>query len=211
MFHIKLSLKNHPFFKDLYDVKPHSFYLKFERKLYDAGINKRGVLDIHLKSRRVKFNMTVTHLAMILGCSRPQYLRKERGENCFKDEQLELLAALYGEDVSTYKDMQDVNYLFKKIGYDENPERAVHLLNLAIRAVIIPSDNDNPEVNLSSENDNKIFNVKPISKEIQQQKIAEIVEKLHRRFQQNDVRMTEIGKKLAPMAGAPNPEKAKLW
>ena len=118
MFATKRSIKNHPFFKDLYDVKPHSFYLKFERKLYDAGINKRGFLDIHLKSRRVKFNMTVTHLAMILGCSRPQYLRKERGENRFKDDQLELLAALYGEEVATYKDMQEVDYLLKKIGYN---------------------------------------------------------------------------------------------
>lgn len=62
----------------------------------------------------VKFKMSVTHLTMILSCSRPQYLRMERGENHFKDEQLEVLAALYGEDVSTYKDMQDVDYLLNK-------------------------------------------------------------------------------------------------
>ena len=134
-----------------------------------------------------------------------------RGENRFKNEQLEFLAALYGEEVSNYKDIQDVDQLFKKIGYNDNPERVIHLLNLAIRSVIIPSYDDNPKANLSSENDDKLFNVNPISKEIQQRKLAEIIENLHLRFQQNDVRMTEIGKKLAPMAYAPNPEKAKLW
>ena len=49
--------------------------------------------------------MSGTHLAMILNCSRPQYFSMERGENRFKDEQLKVLASLYGEDVSTYKDM----------------------------------------------------------------------------------------------------------
>ena len=31
MYSTKLSLRNKPFFKDLFDVKPHSLYLKFER------------------------------------------------------------------------------------------------------------------------------------------------------------------------------------
>lgn len=131
----------------------------------------------------------------------------EKGENRFKDEQLELLAALYWENVSTYKAMQDADYLLKKIGYNDNPNRAIHLLNLALRAVTLPSYDDNPKDNLSSENDDKLFNVDPIYKEILQQKIAETVEKLHCRFKQNDVRMTEIGKKLAPLADTPNPEK----
>ena len=80
MFATKLSIKNHPFFNDLHDEKPHSLYLKLERKLYDTGIVNRGFLDNHLKSLRIKHKMTITHLAMILNCSRPQYLRMERGE-----------------------------------------------------------------------------------------------------------------------------------
>ena len=107
--------------------------------------------------------------------------------------------------------MQDVDQLLKKIGYNENPERAIHLFNLVLRSFIIPSYDDNPESNLSSKIAEKPFNLEPVSKEIQQQKLAEIRDNLHRRFQQNDVRMTEIGKKLAPMTDAPNPEKAKLW
>lgn len=107
--------------------------------------------------------------------------------------------------------MQDVDKLFKKIGYDDNPERAIHLLNIALRSVIIPSYNKNSDANLSSKKDDKQFIGNPISKEIQQQKLAEIIENLHRRFQQNDVIMTEIGKKLATMADTPNPQKTKLW
>lgn len=155
--------------------------------------------------------MPVTHLAMILTCSRPQYLRMEKGENRFKDNQIELLAVLYGEDMSTYKDMQDVDYLLKKIGYNDNPEGAIHLLNLALRAVTIPSYDDNPKANLTFEIAEKTFSLEPISKEIQQQKLAKIIENLHHRFKQNNVRLTEIGKELAPIADTPNRKKAKLW
>ena len=31
------------------------------------------------------------------------------------------------------------------------------------------------------------------------------------RYQQNDLKMTEIREKIVPIADAPNPEKAKLW
>lgn len=199
-----LQKQNSPYFKDQFDVKPY-LYLHFERKFYHPDFITKGYLHSHLKEMRVKFKISVPHLVMIL------YLRMEKGENRFKDDQLELLVALYGEDVSSYKDMQDVDYLLKKIGYNDNPERAIHLLNLALRAVTIPSYDDSPKANLSSKIAEKPFNWEPFSKEIQQRKLAEIIENLHRGFQQNDVRMTEIGKKLAPMADAPNPEKTKLW
>ena len=211
MFATKLSIKNHPFFNDLYDEKPHSLYLKLERKLYDTGIFNRGFLDNHLKSLRIKHKMTITHLAMILNCSRPQYLRMERGENRFKDNQIELLAVLYGEEMSTYKDMQDLDYLLKKIGYNDNPERAIHLLNLALRAVTIPSYDDNPKANLTFEIAEKTFSLEPISKEIQQQKLTEIIENLNRRFKQNNLKMADVREKIVPMADTPNPTKAKLW
>ena len=130
MYSTKFSLRYHPFFKDFFDIKPH-LYLKFERKLYHDSFQKGARLETHLKSQRIKFKMSVTHLAMILSCSRPQYLRMEKGENRFKDEQLEVLASIYGEDVSIYKDMQDVDNLLKKIGYNEDSERAIYLLELA--------------------------------------------------------------------------------
>ena len=155
--------------------------------------------------------MSGTHLAMILNCSRPQYLRMEKGENRFKDEQLEALASIYGEDVSTYKDMQDLDYLLKKIGYNDNPERAIHLLELALKAIKIPSHSDPQNENLSSEIRGTIFNIKPISKEDQQQKLTEIIDNLNFRFQRNDSKMTKIREKIIPMADSPNPEKAKLW
>ena len=205
-----LQKQNTPFFKDQFDVKPH-LYLHFERKFYHPGLIKKGYLLSHLQAQRVKFNMSVTHLAMILSCSRPQYLRTESGENRFKDEQLETLAALYGDDVSTYKDMQDVDLLLKKIGYYDNPERAVYLLEMALKAITIPSIDDNSEERLSPEVPEKLFNIQTVSKEFQQQNLAKIIERLQLRFQQNDSKMTEIGEKIAPMANAPNPEKTKLW
>ena len=88
MYSTKLSLWFHPFFKDFFDVKPHSLYPKFERKLYHDSFQKGTCLETHLKAMRVKFKMSVTHLAMILNCSRSQYLRMEKGGNRFKDEQL---------------------------------------------------------------------------------------------------------------------------
>ena len=41
-----------------------------------------------------------------------------------------MLAALYSEDVSTYKDIQAVDNLLKQIGYNVYPERAIRFLDL---------------------------------------------------------------------------------
>lgn len=116
--------------------------------------------------------MSVTHLAMILSCSRAQYLRLEKGENRFKDEQLGALASIYVEDVSIYKDMQDLEYLLKKIGYNDNPERASYLLELALKAITIPSDEDHPDDNGYPGIPENLFIMKPVTKEFQQQKLA---------------------------------------
>ena len=211
MYSTKLSLRNKPFLKDLFDVKPHSLYLKFERKLYHDSFLKVNCLETYLKSQRVKFDMSGTHLAMILNCSRPQYFRMERGENRFKDEQLEVLASLYGEDVSTYKDMQDMDYLLKKIGYNDNPERAIYLLELVLKAIKKPLSHNSQREDSSSSIHRPIFSFNPISKEIQHQKLVEIIENIRLRYQQNDLKMAEIREKIVPMADATNPTKAKLW
>ena len=151
--------------------------------------------------------MSVTHLAMILSCSRPQYLRMENGENRFKDEQLALLAALYGENVSIYKDMQDLDYLLKKIGYNDNQERDINLLNLALKAITITSETDPTDDKISPEIKEKLFNLQPISKEIHHQKMAEIIENNRSRYQQNELKMGEIREIIAPMTDTPNPKK----
>ena len=64
---------------------------------------------------------------------------------------------------------------------------------------------------MSPEINSRTFNFKPISIEVKHQRLYKIIENLHIRFQQNDLKMAEIGEKIIPMAVAPNPEKAKLW
>ena len=69
--------------------------------------------------------------------------------------------------------MQDVDNLLKKIGYNDNPERAIHLLELALKVITIQSSNGSQKENLSPEINARSFNFKLLSKEILQQKIAE--------------------------------------
>lgn len=197
MLDTNLQKKNHPLFKDQFDIKPNGMYLHFDKKFYNPSIEKGNYIEGHLTIQRVKFKMSVTHLAMLLDCSRPQYLRMERGENRFKDEQLETLAALYGEDTSTYQDMQDVDILLKKIGYNTNPERAIHLLKLALRSIRTPSSDYQKNEEKSNKIPEKIFEFNPLSKELRQRKLAELIEKLKLRFALNDSKMTEIGNTLS--------------
>ena len=150
-------------------------------------------------------------MAIILEYSRYQDLRMEKGETRFKDDQLDGLAFIYGEDVSTYKDMQDLDYLLREIGYNYNPGNAIHLLNLTLKAITIPSETHPSDDKISPEIKEKLFNLQSFSKEFQQQKIAEIMDNIRLRYQQNDLKMTEIREKIVPIADAPNTEKAKLW
>ena len=64
--------------------------------------------------------------------------------------------------------MRDVNNLLKKIGGNYNSERAIHLFEMALKALTIPSYDDNPETNFTSEIAETLFNMETISKEIQQ-------------------------------------------
>ena len=41
--------------------------------------------------------------------------------------------------------------------------------------------------------------------------MAETIENIRLRYQQNDLKMGEIREKIAHMADTPNPKKAKLW
>ena len=63
--------------------------------------------------------------------------------------------------------MQDVNNLLKKIGYNEDSERAIYLLELALKAIKIPSPSDPQDEDISSKISELKFNFRPISKEVQ--------------------------------------------
>ena len=115
-----------------FDRKKYQKYQKYLRDVSGLDIKNMGLLQRLLRSRRFDFNMSITHLSMILGCSRTQYNSMERGENLFKEEQLETLATLYGEDSTTYKDMQDVVAIIKATGYFNDKDRAFRLMKMAL-------------------------------------------------------------------------------
>ena len=104
-----------------------------------------------------------------------------------------------------------MHYLLKKIGYNDNPERAIYLLELVLKAIKKPSSHNSQREDSSSSIHRPIFSFKPISKEIQHQKLVEIIENIRLRYQQNDLKMAEIREKIVPMADATNQTKAKLW
>ena len=104
---------------------------------------------------------------------------------------------LYGEDVSTYKDMQDMDYLLKKIGYNDNPERAIYLFELVLKAITKPSSHNSQRKDSSSSINGPIFRFKSISKEIQHQKLAEIIENIRLHYHQNDLKWLRSVRKLS--------------
>ena len=118
-----MTLKEKLEYRARFDRKKYQRYQKYLRDVVGLDIKNMGLLQRHLRSRRFDFNISITHLSMILGCSRTQYNRMERGENRFKEEQLETLATFYGEDSTTYKDMQDVDAIIKAAGYFKDKDR----------------------------------------------------------------------------------------
>ena len=143
---------------------------------------------------------------MILGCSRTQYNRMERGENRFKDEQLDTLAIFYGEEPAIYKDMQDVDAIIKSAGYFNNKDRAFRLMKMAFCYMFPVFDNEGKQTDLTVDIPKDIIDAMPISKEIQKQKWLEIIQILQSRLLANDKKMTEIGNKLMKLKGSPEKE-----
>ena len=143
---------------------------------------------------------------MIIGCSRTQYNRMERSENQFKDEQLDTLAIFYGEEATTYKDMQDVDAIIKSAGYFNNKDRAFWLMKMAFCYMFPVFDNEGKQTDLTVDIPKDIIDAMPISKEIQKQKWLEIIQILQSRLLANDKKMTEIGNKLMRMKGYPEKE-----
>lgn len=89
----------------------------------------RYLLELRLMKLRKECGYTVTFLSNLLGCSRPQYERMERGENRFKDEYLVTLASLYGIPVTELFELRLRDEILRAAGLFDNPERALSLLD----------------------------------------------------------------------------------
>lgn len=193
-----------------FSVKKYRQYQKYLRDVSGIDIKNMGLLQYCLRAKRFEKKVSITHLAMILGCSRTQYNRMERNENRFKDEPLDLLAALYGEDASTYKDMQDVDSILKVTGFYDNKERAVRLMKMAFQFMTPAYDENDRFKDFSVVIPKDINEFKPCSNETREKSLNEIIVKLKERFKHNDDEMTEIGKTLTKMKDTTEREKATL-
>ena len=140
---------------------------------------------------------------MILGCSRTQYNRMERGENRFKEKQLEILATFYGEDSTTYKDMQDVDAIIKAAGYFKDKVRSFRLMKMALSYIFPVLDDKGKQTDLTVFVLKDFIDAKPISKENQRKMWMDIIEKMHSRAHANYNKMTEIGNELMQLKGSP--------
>ncbi|MCH5233889.1 MAG: helix-turn-helix transcriptional regulator, partial [Muribaculaceae bacterium] len=148
-----------------FDRKKYQNYQKYLRDVSGLDIKNMGLLQRHLRLKRFENHMSITHLSMILGCSRTQYNRMERGENRFKDEQLETLATFYGEDSTTYKDMQDVDAIIKAAGYFKDKDRSLRLMKMALSYMFPVLDDKGKQADLTVFVPKDFIDAKPISKE----------------------------------------------
>ncbi|MCH5228237.1 MAG: helix-turn-helix transcriptional regulator, partial [Muribaculaceae bacterium] len=165
-----------------FDSKKYQKYRKYLRDGADFDVKNMWLLQRHLRLKRFENHMSITYLSMIIGCSRIQYNRMERGENRFKDEQLEVLATFYGEEPPTYKDMQDVDAIIKATGYFFNDkDRAFLLVKMTFFYMFLVFDNEGKQTDFSVFIPKDIIETTPISKEIQKQKWLEIIENLQSR------------------------------
>ena len=198
-----MTLKEKLEYHARFDRKKYQRYQKYLRDIAGLDIKNMGLLQRHLRSRRFDFNISITHLAMILGCSRTQYNRMERGENRFKEEQLETLATFYGEDSTTYKDMQDVDAIIKAASYFKDKDRSLRLMKMALSYMFPVLDDKGKQADLTVFVPKDFIDVKPISKEDHQKMWMDIIEKMHSRSRVNYNKMTEIGNELMQLKGSP--------
>lgn len=198
-----MSLKEKSEYNARFDGKKYQKYRKYLREVVGFDVKNMGLLQHHLRLKRFENHISITHLSMIIGCSRTQYNRMERGENRFKDEQLETLAIFYGEEPTAYKDMQDVDVIIKATEYFNDNDRAFRLMRMAFCYMFPVFDNEGKQTDLTVDIPKDIVDAMPISKEIQKQKWVEIIENMNVRLLTNDKKMTEIGNKLMKLKGSP--------
>ena len=193
-----------------FDKKKYQNYQKYIRDVAGLDIKNKGLLQRHLSGRRFHFNMTITHLSMILGCSRTQYNRMERGENRFKEKQLETLAALYGEEPTYYKDMQDVDVIIKAASYFKDKDRSFRLMKMALCYMFPVFDDMGEPTDLTVFIPKDFIDVKPISKEDQRKMWMDIIERMQSRYRSNYNKMNEISNELTKMTGFQEKEQIPL-
>ena len=186
-----------------FDSKKYQKYRKYVRNVAGLDIKNMGLLQYHLRLKRFENHMSIIHLSMIIGCSRTQYNRMERGENRFKDEQLETLAIFYGEEPVTYKDMQEVDTIIKSFGYFNDKDRAFRLMKIGFCYMFPVFDDMGKQTDMTVFIPKDIIETTPISKDIQKQKWLEIIENMNVRLLANDKKMTEIGNELLKLKGSP--------
>ena len=198
-----MTLKEKLEYHARFDRKKYQRYQKYLRDIAGLDIKNMGLLQRHLRSRRFDFNISITHLAMILGCSRTQYNRMERGENRFKEKQLETLAALYVEEPTYYKDMQDVDTIIKAASYFKDKDRSLRLMKMAFSYMFPVLDDKGTQIDLTVYVPKDFIDVQPISKEDQRKMWMDMIEKMHSRSCANYKKMTEIGNELMQLKGSP--------
>lgn len=189
-----------------FDSKKYQKYRKYLRDGAGFDVKNMWLLQRHLRLKRFENHMSITHLSMIIGCSRTQYNRMERGENRFKDEQLEVLATFYGEEPTTYKDMQDVDMIIKSAEYFHDKDRAFRLMKMAFGYMFPVFDDMGKQTDSTVFIPKDIIEATPISKEIRKQKWLEIIENMNVRLLANDNKMTVIGNELLMLKGTPEKE-----
>lgn len=89
----------------------------------------RYLLELRLMKLRKECGYTVTFISNLLGCSRPQYERMERGENRFKDKHLVALASLYAVPVTELFTLRLQDEILRAAGLYDNPEQTLSLLD----------------------------------------------------------------------------------
>ena len=205
-----MTLKEKLEYHARFDRKKYQRYQKYLRDIAGLDIKNMGLLQRYLRNRRFDFNISITHLSMILGCSRTQYNRMERGENRFKEEQLETLATFYGEDSTTYKDMQDVDAIIQAASYFKDKDRSLRLMKMALSYMFPVFDDMGEPTDLIVFIPKDFIDVKTISKEDQRKMWLDIIEKIHSRSRANYNKMTEIGNELMKLKGSPEEEQRQF-
>lgn len=178
-----------------------------ENQMACTDISGKAVLAKILRARRYKFKISITHLSFLLDCSRTQYRHMEKGENKFSDYQLEVLATLFGDDVTLYKDSQEIENLLNKIDFYNNPAHAIRLLKLTLQMVL----KDTPEESYIKDNSFPLYEnpdqyIK-VNSSVRNEKLRCLIKNLEERLIKNDSKMTAIGDKLMSMD---TPEKEQI-
>lgn len=146
-----------------------------------------------LKELRISDGITIAKLADLLGITRTQYNRMERGENQFKDEYLDTLATYYGVNPDELRLLQIIDNVLRIVGYGSDNERAAFLLNI-VQEVVATSERheecavQNQVASFLSEDPNCI--------ERRIENLSKMVKKIQLHASEIDQRMSKLGKEL---------------